>query len=114
MATREQVTAALQEQLKTEEQVMEFYRKWGGGPDGRWQGEELVRESPKRIAEDASRKGLLDELGIELGLPSDEHAELMRKDRTEARAVRTERMARIALGVAMAALVVSLLVALLK
>lgn len=109
MATIEQCKAALQERFKTKQDVIDFTEDWGGGHQSNtgWNEDEFIRNNIDWIVDQAHRKNLLDRLGFKLGLPSE--AEAIRNNM-----VSTNHRSWIAIGIAGAALLVSILVALFK
>lgn len=104
MATPEQITERLQEKIQSKDDLKKFTRVWGGGiaRNEEWKDEEHLKKNIERIVTAATRKGLLNELGIRLGFPSDQHAEYMRN-------VWTDRRSWAALILSVLALVASLI-----
>lgn len=102
MATREQITQRLQKTIKSKTDLEEFVAKWGSSvaTHNLWKAEEFIPKNIDRIVRDAKRKGHLDELGMLLGFPSDQHAAHLRN-------VSTDRRSWIALLFSMLALVAS-------
>lgn len=103
MATPEQITEKLQQTINTEDDLNKFAAKWGGGvkKTKAWDVEELLSKNIERIVKDALRNGHLNELGMRLGIPSDEHTEYMRN-------IWTDRRSWLALGFSFIALIVSI------
>lgn len=104
MATPEQITERLQDNIKSKDDLKKFTHDWGGAiaTNTGWKAEELIPKNIERIVKDALRKDLLNELGMRLGFPSDEHAAYTRN-------VWTDRRSWVALIVAVLALLASII-----
>lgn len=104
MATPEQITQRLQQRVKSQDDLKRFTDDWGGGiaTNEGWKAEELIPKNIERIVKDAISKGVLNELGMRLGFPSDEHAAYTRN-------VWTDRRSWVALIVSLLALVASII-----
>ena len=102
MATIEQCEAQLRATLKSRDDVIQCCDRWGGGyaSNEAWSEAEFIESNIKRIVEQAYRKNKLDLLGLRLGFPSD-------SERERQAMVRTNRRSWIAIGISLAALVVS-------
>ena len=87
MASPEQIAKRLRETLKTSDDAKEFVGKWGGGyeHDASWSDETFVAKNIDRIVDQAFRKGLLNQLGMRLGFPSEQHAAYIRTIWTDRR-----------------------------
>ena len=109
MATPEQITERLKDRIKSKDELKKFTRGWGGdiARNEEWTDEEHIKKNIERIVQHAVRLDELNELGMRLDFPSDQHAEYMRN-------AWTDRRSWIALIISVLALVISSIVLLLN
>lgn len=109
MASVEQCKTRLREKFEAKQDVIDFGREWGDGHHSNeiWSESEFIERNIERFVDQAYRANKLDLLAIKIGLPSE--AEEARRNM-----VSTSRRSWVAVGISFAALIVSVLVAILK